>query len=119
MFAALAKTFAQANDPAFRRVFARAAVASLGVFVVLWGLAWFALAWLGQDLAVWIAASDPDSLWVRVFEWAYGGAAVAGVLVASLFLFPAVMAGVMSMLLDEIAAAVERRHYPGLPPARA
>lgn len=119
MFSALAKSFAQAGDPAFRGVFLRSLWLSLGAFVVLWVLAWFGLAWLGEDLAGWIAESNPDSAWVRVFEWAYGAAAVAGILVASLFLFPAVMAGVMSVLLDEIAEAVERRHYPGQPPARA
>ncbi len=119
MFASLMRSFAQAGDPAFRTVFLRSLWLSLGVFVALWALAWFGLAWLGQDLAAWIAQSDPDSAWVRVFEWAYGAAAVAGVLVASLFLFPAVMAGVMAILLDQIAAAVERKHYPGLAPARA
>lgn len=119
MFSAIAKSFAQLGDPAFRQVFWRSVGLSLGVFVALWGLAWFALAWLGQDLAIWVGESNPDSTWVAVLEWAYSGAAVAGVLVASLFLFPAVMAGVMAILLDDIAAAVERKHYPGLPPARA
>ena len=119
MFSALAKSFAQVGDPAFRQVFLRSLGLSLGAFVALWLLAWFGLAWLGGDLAAWIAESRPESAWVRVFEWAYGAAAVAGVLVASLFLFPAVMAGVMSLLLEEVAGAVERRHYPGQPPARA
>jgi len=119
MVSALMKSFAQAGDPAFRAVFLRSLWLSLGAFAALWAFAWFALAWLGGDLAAWIAESDPESAWVRVFEWAYGAAAVAGVLVASLFLFPAVMAGVMAILLDEIAAAVERKHYPGLGPARA
>jgi CysZ protein len=40
------------------------------------------------------------------------------VLVASFFLFPAVMVVVMSFLLEDIAEAVERRHYPELTPAR-
>ena len=119
MFSALGKAIAQAGDPAFRSIFLRSVWLSLGVFAVLWALSWFGLAWLGEDLAAWIAESDPESAWVRVFEWAYGAAAVAGVLVASLFLFPAVMAGVMAILLDEVAAAVERRHYPELPTARA
>jgi len=113
------KSFAQAGDPAFRQVLLRSLWLSLAAFAALWALAWFGLGWLGEDLAAWIAQSNPDSAWVRVFEWAYGAAAVAGILVASLFLFPAVMAGVMSLLLDEIAAAVERKHYPGQPPARA
>ena len=118
MFSALMKSFAQASDPAFRQVFLRSLWLSLGAFAALWALAWFGLAWLGGDLAVWIAEAYPDSAWVAVFEWAYGAAAVAGVFIASVFLFPAVMAGVMSIMLEEVADAVERRHYPGQPPAR-
>ena len=94
MFSALMKSFAQASDPAFRQVFLRSLWLSLGAFAALWALAWFGLAWLGEDLAVWIAEAYPDSAWVAVFEWAYGAAAVAGVFIASVFLFPAVMAGV-------------------------
>jgi len=119
MFSALMKSLGQVSDPAFRHVFMRSLGLSLGAFAALWALAWFGLGWLGEDLAVWIAQSNPDSTWVKVFEWAYGTAAVAGVLVASLFLFPAIMAGVMSIMLDEVAEAVERRHYPGQPPARS
>ncbi len=119
MFSALTKSFAQASDPAFRRVFMRSLWLSLGVFLALWAAAWLGLDWLGEYLAAWVAQGDPESTLVRVVEWAYGAAAVAGVLVASSFLFPAVMAGVMSVLLEDIAEAVERRHYPGLPKARA
>ena len=39
-------------------------------------------------------------------------------IVASGFLFPAVMVLIMSIFLEEIAEAVEGRYYPGLPPAR-
>ena len=39
-------------------------------------------------------------------------------MIASFLLFPAVTAVIMSFLLDDIAEAVERRHYPGLPAAR-
>ena len=119
MISALAKAVAQMGDPAFRSVFLRSIWLSVGAFVVLWALAWLALGWVGEDLAAWMAARYPDSGWVTALEWAYGAAGVAGVLVASLFLFPAVMAGVMSILLDEVAAAVERKHYPNLPAARS
>jgi CysZ protein len=119
MISALMKSVGQMGDPAFRSVLFRSISLSLAAFVVLWALAWILLAWLGQDIAAWIAARDPESAWVHVFEWAYSVAAIAGLFVASLFLFPAVMAGVMSILLDDVAAAVERKHYPSLPAARA
>jgi uncharacterized protein involved in cysteine biosynthesis len=48
----------------------------------------------------------------------FGAAGVGGVLFASFILFPAVMVMVMSFLLEDIAEAVEARHYPALPPAR-
>lgn len=118
MFAALAKAFGQIFDPAFRRVFALSLVASLAVFVVLWLAAWFGLAWAGEALSDWMAGQEPGGFWIGVVEWIFGAGAVVGVLVVSFFLFPAIMVVVMSFLLDDIAEAVERRHYPGLPAPR-
>lgn len=118
MFSALAKSFSQASDPAFRRVFAISVTASLAVFVLLWMLAGFGLSWAGEGLSAWLAEQDPG-FWSEVLQWVLGGGAVVGVLVVSFFLFPAVMVLVMSFLLEDVAAAVEARHYPGLPAARA
>jgi CysZ protein len=118
MFSALAKAFGQIPDPAFRRVFALSVLAALIVFVVLWVLAWFGLDWAGAALADWIAAQEPGGFWVEIFEWMFGAAGLVGVLLVSFFLFPAVMVLALSLLLEDIARAVERRHYPGLPPAR-
>ena len=118
MFAALAKAFGQISDPAFRRVFALSLGASLAVFVVLWMAAWFGLAWAGEALSDWMAGQEPGGFWIEVVEWIFGAGAVVGVLVVSFFLFPAIMVVVMSFLLDDIAEAVERRHYPGLPAPR-
>ncbi|MEE8506166.1 MAG: EI24 domain-containing protein [Kiloniellales bacterium] len=118
MFSALAKSFSQASDPAFRRILAISVAASLGVFVLLWMLAWFGLSWAGEALSAWLAEQDPG-FWSEVLQWVLGGGAVVGVLVVSFFLFPAVMVLVMSFLLEDVAAAVEARHYPGLPAARA
>ena len=117
MFSALAKAFGQISDPAFRRVFALSLVASLAVFAVLWLAAWFVLAWAGEALSGWIAGQEPGGFWIGIVEWIFGAGAVVGVLVVSFFLFPAIMVVVMSFLLDDIAEAVERRHYPGLPAA--
>ena len=119
MFAALAKAFGQLSDPAFRRVLVRSVLAALGVFVAVWVAAWFGLSWAGDALSGWLAAQEPGGFWVEVVGWVFGAAGVMGVLIASFFLFPGVMLVALTLMLDDIAQAVERRHYPELPPARA
>ncbi len=119
MFSALAKAFGQLSDPAFRRVLVRSVLAALVVFIAVWVAAWFGLGWLGEALSDWVAAQEPGGFWVEVVEWLFGAAGVVGVLVASFFLFPGVMLVALTLMLDDIARAVERRHYPELPPARA
>ena len=115
MFAALSKAIQQCSDPTFRRVLLRAVGLSLAVFVLLWIVAGALLAWGGGWLLDWI---NPEGIWQDVLEVVFGAAGVGGILFASFILFPAVMVMVMSFLLEEIAAAVEGRHYPSLPPAR-
>jgi CysZ protein len=51
-------------------------------------------------------------------HWLVGGAAALGVLLVSGFLMVPVAALFTGLFLDEVAEAVEARHYPGLPPAR-
>ncbi len=119
MFSALAKAFGQLSDPAFRRVLVRSVLAALVVFIAVWAAAWFGLSWAGAALSGWVAAQEPGGFWVEVVEWVFGAAGVVGVLIASFFLFPGVMLVALSLMLDDIAQAVERRHYPELAPARA
>jgi uncharacterized protein involved in cysteine biosynthesis len=118
MFSALAKAFGQLSDPAFRRVLVRSVLAALVVFIAVWIAAWFGLSWVGEALSGWVAEQEPGGFWVEVFDWVFGAAGVVGVLVASFFLFPGVMVVALTFMLDDIAEAVERRHYPELGPAR-
>lgn len=118
MFAALGKALAQMSDPAFRSVLLRALLASAVLFLVVWAAAWFALSWVGDMLSDWIAARDLEGTTSSVLQWILGALSVAGVVVASFLLFPASTTLILSLLLDDIAAAVERRHYPGLPAPR-
>ncbi len=118
MFAALGKALAQMSDPAFRSVLLRALLASTVLFIVVWAAAWFALSWVGDMLSDWIAARDWEGTIANVLQWILGALSVAGVVVASFLLFPASTALILSLLLDDIAAAVEARHYPGLPAPR-
>jgi len=118
MFVALSKVIAQFSDPAFRGVLLRALAASTALFVVVWIGAWFALSWTGAVLSDWIAAQDVSGDVVTALQWLFGALSVAGILVASFLLFPAMTAVILSFLLEDIAAAVEGRHYPELPAAR-
>jgi CysZ protein len=119
MITALARAFRQLGDPAFRRVFALSFAASLAVFLVLWAFAWWGLTWSGAALNQWLTVPDSGGFWAGIVEWLVTAAGFFSIVIASFFLFPAVMILVMSFLLEDIAAAVERRYYPNLPPARA
>ncbi|MHA1599624.1 MAG: EI24 domain-containing protein [Alphaproteobacteria bacterium] len=119
MVSALSLAFRQIGDPAFRRVFVLSVAAALAVFLVLWALAWWGLAWSGEALSQWMLDTGSGGFWTGILEWLFGAAGIFAVLIASFILFPAIMVLAMSFLLEDVVAAVERRHYPNLPPARA
>src|SRR3546814_14784102 len=73
----------------------------------------------GEWLIAWVRDWAGEGFWVGVLQWLVDIAAIGAIAVASFFLFPAVMVTIMALLLDDIARAVERRHYPDLPPARS
>lgn len=101
MLAALLLAFGQIDDPAFRRP-------------LLWGvlgalLAVALLAWGAIEAAAWAAGGEG---WLSWAAQAGGGAAA---LVLAWWLFLPVAATIASQLVEPVAAAVERRHYPRLP----
>jgi CysZ protein len=106
MISALIKALAQLSDPALRKILRFGVAGALLAYVLLVGLAWWGLAettWAG-------------TAWVdRLGHW------VAGLLVLLLPLpfFPALATAIVSLRLDEAAAAVEARYYPASPPPRA
>ena len=106
MFRALALAVGQLADPPFRRLILIGIAASL---LLLLGLA--------ATISFLLAYAVPQS-----WEWAalpaalFGG--LAGVILAWL-LFPAVSAVAAGILAERLARAVERRHYPAAPEARA
>lgn len=104
MPAALFLALGQIGDPAFRRpllwgVLGAAAAAGLLVWAAIEGAAWAAggTGWLS-----WLAQA--------------GGGALA--LVLAWWLFLPVAAAIAAQLVEPVAVAVERRHYPHLPPPR-
>ncbi len=56
---------------------------------------------------------------VDAVAWLLSVAASLGIIAGSVMLMPAVTAFVASFFADEIAAAVEREHYPADPPGKA
>lgn len=105
MFAGFFKAFKQIPDPAFRRVMGRALLWGLGMFSVLLIFTWWLIVstrMFGIDWLEWIA----DAIgWVAAPAVAF-------------LLFPGAMLVVISFMLEDIAGAVEARHYPDLPAPR-
>ncbi len=102
---ALLLAFAQLGDPAFR--------APLLKGIALAGLALAGLLWAAIAAAAWAAAGSAG--WVGWLASAFGG--LAGLFLAW-WLFLPVAAGLSGLFVEDVARAVEARHYPGLPPAR-
>lgn len=107
----ITRALRQITDRRFLSVLLKA----LGLTVLLLvGLAW---------LAVWIASGIPTDLgewWligqVTLPQVGPESLAVGFVLVASVFLMIPVAALFVGFFLEDVAEAVEARHYPGLPP---
>lgn len=105
MLSAFAKAVADIADPSLRRILWR----SLGLTLLLYA-ALYAACW-------WLLASTrlAETVWVEWLLDVFGGLAVFA---ATLLLFPAAVTVVVGFFLEKVAAVVERRHYPDLPPAR-
>ncbi len=105
MVTALSRAFGQLGDPAIRRVLWIAVAAALALIVGLTAGVTWALTNIEIAGFAWVT---------ELLQWLGGFAA----LVVSIFLFPAVVGLVSSLFLENVAGAVEDRHYPGLGTAR-
>ncbi|PZW47104.1 CysZ protein [Humitalea rosea] len=105
MLDALSLAFGQIADPAFRRPLLKGAgLAALGALLLLWGCI---------EGAAWAVAGAPG--WIGWIAGTLGG--IGGVMLAW-WLFLPVAVAISGIFVEEVAHAVEARHYPGLPPAR-
>lgn len=104
MIGAFLKATGQLGDPAARRVIWIGLAAAAVIFFLLWTGVGYLLA--STDLL--------RTGWLETVVDVLGGVAT---LVLTWLLFPAVISAVMSLFLEDIAAAVEARHYPALPAA--
>lgn len=104
MFSAFSKGIAQLSDAATRRLLWLCIGAALAAFAALW-------------VAVGVVLTETSLFaipWLDIVVDVLGGLTTA---VITWFLFPGVVSAVIGFFLEDIAAKVEARHYPGLPPA--
>ena len=109
---ALSLSFAQLPDPAFRGVLVKA----LGLTVLLFaGLVWLELWLFERYFQAQIEALAAQAGWLAWLAEALAALLLVALLVV---LFPMFATMLISAFLDDIAAAVERRHYPADSPGR-
>ncbi|MEO0387694.1 MAG: EI24 domain-containing protein [Pseudomonadota bacterium] len=108
-----ARAIAQLGDPALLAVALKALV-----FAVL------LLAGVGIALGLYLGALLPEVLVLPIlgavpldFGW-LSAAGLVLMLIGSVFLMMPIAAVLVGFFADDVADAVERRHYPGLPPPR-
>lgn len=111
IFSCFLKAVAQMGDPRFRKVLL------LGVGLTLALLVAVTAAFL---LLIQALAGDTTTIWligeVRWLDDLLSGAGILLMLLLSVVLMVPVASAITSMFLDEVAQAVEDRHYPNLPP---
>lgn len=105
MIRAFTRALRQFDDPAFRRPLLASIGLAAVVFTALWGLMWLLITRTRFFETVWL-------------DWATQALGGLAVVVLTFILFPTVVAAILSLFLEGVIAAVERRHYPGLPPPR-
>lgn len=105
MISGLIKAFNQTPDPTFRKVATRALGWSFLLFSLLMIIVWWVL-----DATQFFGIGWLEGI-VDALGW------VASLIIAAL-LFPAAALTIITFLLDDIANAVEAKHYPNLPAAR-
>ena len=121
MLDAAIKALVQMFSPPFRMVLAKSIGLAL-ILIILFGIGLHqVLTWLtgaGEGWAEdWLGPSSHTPL--LIFTKMLAVAAALGIIVGSIFLMPAVTALVAGLFADEIAAEVERSHYPNEPPGMA
>jgi len=121
MIDAAVKALSQMFTKALRRVLLKAIGLALLLIVII-GIAlnrlFAALAASGATWAEQTSGVAPHAAWASL-AWVLSIMASLGIVTGALFLMPAVTALVGSFFVDEVAEAVERRHYPAEPAGRA
>nr|WP_143540118.1 EI24 domain-containing protein [Rhodovulum sulfidophilum] len=112
ILSAFLKTLGQIGDRAFRRVLLLGIGLSVLLLAAIYAVIFFLIGWL-----------VPDTLtlpWIGEIHWVdniLSGASFLLMIVMSVFLMVPVASAFTGIFLDDVAEAVEARHYPDLPPA--
>lgn len=105
MLTAASLALGQITDATFRRVLLKALGLATALFAALWG----GLVWL-------LARAQLSGIgWI---DWTIDILGGAAALVGAIFLFVPATLLILPLFLNQVAEAVEARHYPNLPPAR-
>lgn len=102
----------QLGDPRFRRVL----LLGVGLTIALLIASYAGVLWLVR----WLVGEDASLPFIGPINWLNdlaGWSSVGLMLVLSVFLMMPIASAITSLFLDEVAQAVEDRHYPTLPPA--
>ncbi|MBO6775452.1 MAG: EI24 domain-containing protein [Marinibacterium sp.] len=105
------KALGQMDDRRFRRVLWLGVLLTIALLVAAYaGFLWVLDAWLGETVTL------PGGYEIRWLDDLLTFSSVFLMLALSVFLMVPVASAITSMFLDEVAQAVEDRHYPNLPP---
>jgi CysZ protein len=113
LLADVARAVAQMGDRRFLWVVIKAVALTVLMLAGLIWLAGWGASFLPTDLGEWPLLGQ-----VTLPVSGLQGLAIGAVLVASIFLMIPVAAIIIGFFLEDVAEAVEARHYPALPPAR-
>lgn len=106
------KSLGQLGDPRFQSVLWKGIGLTIGLLVaVTWGFV---------SLIGWFVPDTVSLPWIGDIGWTddvLSFAAVGLMMLLSVFLMVPVASAFTGIFLDDVADAVEDRHYPGLPPA--
>jgi uncharacterized protein involved in cysteine biosynthesis len=114
ILSAFLKTLGQIGDPRFRRVLLLGIGLTLALLVAVYALVlWLVQSMVGETTVLPIIG---EVTWLGDL---LGFGSLALMIALSIFMMVPVASAITSLFLDEVAQAVEDRHYPGLPPAPA
>lgn len=114
IFSCFVKALSQIGDPRFRKVLAIGVGLTLALLVAAYAGLLILIGWLVGDTTALPVVGEVT--WVGDL---LGFGSLLLMVVLSAFLMIPVASAITSMFLDEVAQAVEDRHYPDLPPVPA
>ncbi|MFX0540683.1 EI24 domain-containing protein [Roseovarius sp. S4756] len=110
IFTCFSKALSQMGDPRFRRVLILGVALTVALLFAVYALVLILISWLTGDVVTLPLIGE-----VRWVDDLLGWSSLLAMIVMSIFLMVPVASAITSFFLDDVAAAVEARHYPALP----